>query len=303
LVTRAVTIVVPYEETPAGSYTLHTSSGLDGSRQSVWPVNGPVQAAGGSFSSEWATTVSGQVGLGESFWVTRDSDGVASTRSVMDAGPPTIFPPAEGALPFGWNFIGFEAWDGLTWYNPGTALTYGGILYVAIAPNYFAPCPWSPSYWMPVPMFGTGDVFTGSPTSLPFGWNFLGFEVWSDSASYAPGDALTYSSTLYVALEASHDVAPDADPAVWLPVPTFDNMGNCAAPRVVDWSAMPAAGGPAVAQSFENGAERGNLGLRISVTRWNHQLSILYPRSVFITILSVLMQFIQSSHGPIKTPF
>jgi hypothetical protein len=49
----------------------------------VWLVTGELTASDGSFSSASCTSIGGIVGLGETFWVTRDSDGVSSPRSVL----------------------------------------------------------------------------------------------------------------------------------------------------------------------------------------------------------------------------
>jgi hypothetical protein len=103
LITRAVTIVVPAvdfshfpeaENSPLNRYTLHTSTGFSGSLQSLVPTGG---------AAPW--TVNGQVGLGETYWLTRDSDGASSEQRVLDwetasAGNVTVdwsgaFPPAR----------------------------------------------------------------------------------------------------------------------------------------------------------------------------------------------------------------
>jgi len=56
-------------------------------------------------------------------------------------------------LPFGWNFVGFEAWDGGTAYNPGDALTYALALYVAIAAHTGVAPDSNPAIWTLIPTF------------------------------------------------------------------------------------------------------------------------------------------------------
>ncbi len=333
-------MVVPYEESPSHSYTFHTASGFKSSLQSVWPVNGEVQASDGSFSSDWCTSVSGVVGFGESFWLTCDSDGASLPQGMVDAtgrilldgralpgwnfrgvwngatsynagdavtyrstwyvaiggtwnAQPDLFPeswaavptfapggvfpaPAPPSLPSEWNFVGFESWNPWTWYNPNDALTCQSVLYVAIAESYgnvFPP--FNPEFWRPVPEYSPVSVAPAPVPTLPSGWNFLGYEVWNAETVYQEGDTLSDHSTLYVARTANSNVAPEADPAVWMVVPAF--VGSLSAPGIVDWSALPPPpDSPPAAQDFPIGATEA-LGLRISVSRWDHQLFILYP--------------------------
>src|SRR5947207_3325885 len=77
--------------------------------------------------------------------------------------PPGLFTGAPLQLPFGWNFRGIEIWDGLTTYNPGDALTYGGKLYVTLNTHEGVPPDTDPFYWLPVPVFFD---FAGIATAL-----------------------------------------------------------------------------------------------------------------------------------------
>jgi len=75
------------------------------------------------------------------------------TRANGAYGAPGVFTGSPMALPFGWNFLGFETWNGGTAFNPGDALTYNSALYVAIAPNTGVPPDSDPATWALVPTF------------------------------------------------------------------------------------------------------------------------------------------------------
>src|SRR5258708_24546643 len=79
--------------------------------------------------------------------------------------------------------------------------------------------------------YAAQGIFTGAPMALPFGWNFLGFEVWTGATPYNPGDALTYNSTLYVSIAPHSGVPPDSNPAIWTLIPTFFDLAGAAAAK------------------------------------------------------------------------
>jgi N-acetylmuramoyl-L-alanine amidase len=133
LVMRPVTIVVPFQSSPNQPYVLHTSSGFNGWLLNGWlsgfhgwvfnpwlaswsfesrmlprayPQNGAVHSVDGSFSNNWCTRVTGKVGVGETFWLTRG--GASSPQMSMgfgmgNAGPlvvdwSSVPPPANAGL-------------------------------------------------------------------------------------------------------------------------------------------------------------------------------------------------------------
>jgi predicted RecA/RadA family phage recombinase len=125
---------------------------------------------------------------------------------------PSVFSVAP-AVPF------MGAYSAGTAYVPGNIVSYSGSSYICIQAGTGKEPDTQTAYWSVLALVGatgatgaTGAIGAQGPTG-PAGINWRG--AWSSSNTYAIGDAVSYSGSSYIAVQAGSNKEPDTQTTYW----------------------------------------------------------------------------------------
>jgi len=180
----------------AGSTYISLVAGNAGNTPPLSPADWAMLAAQGPAGVAGAAGATGPQG---------PAGPAGATGAMGPAGPPV-------------NFLG--GWLAGTSYAAGSAVSYGGTSYIALAANVGREPDVSPAYWAVLAQGGaagapgaTGAAGPQGPAGA-VGVNFRG--AWSLATGYQANDAVTFDGSTYLALTGSLGSEPDAAPAQWV---------------------------------------------------------------------------------------
>lgn len=178
-----------------GSTYVSLVAGNVGNTPAVSPADWAVLAAQGPQGPAGAAGASGSQG---------PQGPAGATGAAGPAGPPV-------------SFLG--GWVAGTSYAVGSAVSYGGTSYVALAANVGREPDVSPAYWAVLAQAGTAGA-AGAPGAAgpqgpagAVGMNYRG--TWNTTVGYLANDAATFNGSTYLALTSSLGSEPDISPAQW----------------------------------------------------------------------------------------
>lgn len=189
------------------NYALHDAVSFGGSTY-ISLVSGNAGNTPSSNPADWAVLAAqGPVGPAGAAGATGPQGPTGSAGATGATGP--VGPPM--------SFMG--GWLVGTSYAVGSAVSYGGSSYIAIAANVGREPDVSPMYWGVLSQAGTAGAAGAQGAPGPqgpagaTGVNFLG--AWSSATGYLANDAVTFEGSTYLALTGSMASEPDTSPAQW----------------------------------------------------------------------------------------
>lgn len=189
------------------NYGLHDAVSYGGSTY-ISLVAGNVGNTPSSSPPDWAVLAAqgpaGPAGAAGAAGPQGPSGPAGATGATGPAGPPM-------------SFMG--GWRTGTSYAAGSAVSYAGSSYIAVAANVGREPDVSPAYWAVLSQAGTAGA-AGAPGATgpqgpagAVGVNFRG--AWSSATGYLANDAVTFGGSTYLALTGSLASEPDTSPAQW----------------------------------------------------------------------------------------
>ena len=196
-----------------GNYTAATS----------YAKNDAVSYGGSTYISLTAGNAGNTPPLSPAQWAVLAAQGPAGPAGAPGAmgpqGPagPTGATGATGPAGPPVSFLG--GWLAGTSYAVGSAVSYGGTSYAALAANVGREPDVSPAYWAVLAQAGTAGTPGATGAAGPqgpagaVGINYRG--AWTSAQGYLANDAVTFGGSTYLALTSSMGSEPDVSPAQW----------------------------------------------------------------------------------------
>lgn len=226
----------------AGSQGVQGNAGPQGPQGATGPQGPPVAKYTGNYGatityalndvvsfggSSYISLAAGNVGNTPSFspvqWAVLVAQGATGPAGVAGPAGPAGMTGATGAMgatgPQGPPLSFLGGWLIGTNYGVGSAVSFGGSSYVALAMNVGRQPDLSPTFWGVLAQGGAagtaGAVGATGPQGLAgaVGVNYRG--MWDSSSGYQANDAVLFVGTTYLARSESSGKEPDLFPTIW----------------------------------------------------------------------------------------